>query len=658
MGNWIDTFIGFLIVSSALLLALGALSCLILYAFKINGKARLLICSLLLIMPVAYPIGSLIPDHHKVLLPSEKLQTMLPATFESGINTYTYDRDRSTGVDASQAAADKPADIPPSSIQPTAPVLDEDTSFTLAWKQIITIAWIFLFIFILMRSFFIFIKIGRLVKYADDVTDPTTLTVLEQCRIETGLRRNPRLLMVDHTLPPMAVGFLRPAVILPKRLFMPEFREGLRFTLLHELKHIKRRDNWWLLLESLVGSVYFFHPVIFWAKRKIHEEWEHICDRHVVQVTNRPASYADFLLHEIWNHGRRMSPSMAVPLILKERKTTKRVHSILDKMRPTLISKIRDRIAVGTVFVCFLSVFLCTVTPFAKVNDAVSEDGKLQESRHELSLTETGKGPAAPGAPMGSDVAEASVREKSKDANAYSLPEPVKENTPEISPTNEEKPSIDTESLPSVLTENIGIPEDAENSPGAATFFETSNLLAAVDPESLLAQSQTPGNVPAEATPQKPEPERDTAGDAENRQQGQSATGTENEPTSENVSIPMGARIFKWEVIDDRNIIIATRFYGNFKATLAKACPGLSKYKKVSFDSNWPYELDVNSSVILPNDDAYEIQQLVPYGKRFSDFSTSISLKVDLLQINGSLQYRTFDISHEFPELPDSGGIK
>jgi hypothetical protein len=120
----------------------------------------------------------------------------------------------------------------------------------------------------------------------------------------------------------------------------------------------------------------------------------------------------------------------------------------------------------------------------------------------------------------------------------------------------------------------------------------------------------------------------------------------------------MGARIFKWEAIDDRNINIATRFYGNFKATLAEACPGLSNYKKVSFDSNWPYELDVNSSVILPNDDAYEIQKLVPYGKRFSDFSTSISLKVDLSQINGSLQYRTFDISHEFPELPDSGGIK
>lgn len=617
MERLIDAFAGFLIVSSALLLALGALSCLILYAFKINGKARLLICSLLLIMPVAYPIGSLIPDHHKVPLPSERLQTILPASLESGINTFTYGSDRSAGSEESSAATDKPADITSPGTQTSMRDFHGTTSVTLTWKQAVTGIWICLFVFILIRSFIFLRKTKRLIKYADHVTDPAILKILQQCRTETGLRRRPLLLVVHHTMTPVAVGLLRPAVILPARLLMPEFCEGLRFTLLHELKHLKRRDNWWLLLESLVGAVYFFHPVIFWAKRKIHEEWEHICDSHVVKVMNKPASYADFLLHEIWNHGRQTNPSMAVPLIFKARKTTKRVHCILEKIRPTLFAKIRDRIAVGTVSVCFLSLFLCTVTPFANVNDSIADGRKLQESRHEeISLTETESGPTAPDAPPDPDAAETSVQEKSQDAKVESPAEPEKENNPRVSPKNGEKPSIDTESLPSVLAGKTGFPKNEENSPGAATLFETPNLLASIDPESLLFRSPTHRDVSTEATSKNPEPDLNTAGEAGNQQQKQFATGTKNEPTSENVSIPMGARIFAWKAVDDRNIIITTRFYGSFKATLAEVCPGLSKYRKLSFDANWPYELDVNSSVILPNNDAYKIQKLVPYGKK------------------------------------------
>jgi hypothetical protein len=121
MENLIDAFTGFLVVSSALLLALGALSCLILYTFKINGKARLLICSMILIMPMAYPIGSLVPDHHKVPLLSEKLQTILPAALKPGINTFTLDRGRPAGSFVFPVATDKSTAIKPSSTQPSVP---------------------------------------------------------------------------------------------------------------------------------------------------------------------------------------------------------------------------------------------------------------------------------------------------------------------------------------------------------------------------------------------------------------------------------------------------------------------------------------------------------------------------------------------------------
>jgi|WetSurMetagenome_2_1015567.scaffolds.fasta_scaffold56166_4 hypothetical protein len=48
MGSWIDTVIRFVLVSSALLLALGGISFMVVSVFKIHGKARLWICSLLI----------------------------------------------------------------------------------------------------------------------------------------------------------------------------------------------------------------------------------------------------------------------------------------------------------------------------------------------------------------------------------------------------------------------------------------------------------------------------------------------------------------------------------------------------------------------------------------------------------------------------------
>jgi beta-lactamase regulating signal transducer with metallopeptidase domain len=197
--------------------------------------------------------------------------------------------------------------------------------------------------------------------------------------------------MVDRMLIPIAVGFLHHTIILPKKLLEPKFHEGLRFTFLHELKHLKRHDNWWLLIESLVGAAYFFHPVIYWAKRKIHEEWEYICDSHVIQVTNKSVSYADFLLHEIWNHGREKNPSLAVPFIINTRKTTKRVYSILEKRRPTLFTKIRDRIAVSLIFLSFILIFLFSVAPSAHIKEDNPTDIIINPSKssEEYSVSST-----------------------------------------------------------------------------------------------------------------------------------------------------------------------------------------------------------------------------------------------------------------------------
>lgn len=375
MENWIDSIIGFLLVSSVILFVLGLVSLSVVYILKIRGTARLWICSILIMMPLVYPIQALFPDDIKISLPLERYSSyyfrspdnqVLSAVArddpdQAMINNVSNDQ---TTVNINQASNTEISD--PNALDPTS---KKTSSFSIDWKVMIISAWAVTFILLLIRFLFIVKNTRLLYKCADPVTDPQVLELLTQCAYETGLRHPPRILVIDYLPVPMAVGFVHPKIIIPKRLLEQEFHEGLRFTLLHELKHLHQHNTWWLTIESLVSAVYFFHPVIYWAKHRIHEEWEYICDSHVIKVTEKAASYADFLLHEIWDHGRDMEPALFLPFILSVPKTKKRVYSILEKRRPTMFTKIRDKLAVCIILFSFIALLMFTVSPSAQVHE-------------------------------------------------------------------------------------------------------------------------------------------------------------------------------------------------------------------------------------------------------------------------------------------------
>jgi hypothetical protein len=118
---------------------------------------------------------------------------------------------------------------------------------------------------------------------------------LELTRFETlrgSVRREVRLLISRNLASPMAVGFLRPAVILPASLPERLTPEELDHVLLHELAHIARRDDWTNLAARLAAAVFGLHPVAAFALARIAKERELACDDWVVSATGEARSYA------------------------------------------------------------------------------------------------------------------------------------------------------------------------------------------------------------------------------------------------------------------------------------------------------------------------------------------------------------------------------
>jgi len=98
-----------------------------------------------------------------------------------------------------------------------------------------------------------------------------------------GIRRVPRILLVPDRVPPLLwSAFGSPRVVLPRDLF-DRLRPAERNTLVaHELAHFKRRDHWVRYLELVVGAVFWWYPVAWWARRALRAAEEQCCDALVL----------------------------------------------------------------------------------------------------------------------------------------------------------------------------------------------------------------------------------------------------------------------------------------------------------------------------------------------------------------------------------------
>jgi uncharacterized protein (TIGR03435 family) len=121
-----------------------------------------------------------------------------------------------------------------------------------------------------------------------------------------AIHRRATLLISPDVISPMAVGFLRPAVVLPESL-LAELSEPERdHVLLHESAHLARNDDWANLAMRILGGVLALHPVAVWILRRIEREREMACDDWVVARIGSARPYAASLARMVeLRHARR-----------------------------------------------------------------------------------------------------------------------------------------------------------------------------------------------------------------------------------------------------------------------------------------------------------------------------------------------------------------
>ena len=116
-----------------------------------------------------------------------------------------------------------------------------------------------------------------------------------------GLVSSPIVWLMPGTMSPMLWGNGQlNLLIFPERLLDRLDQESTETLLTHELAHYRRCDHWVRVVALMATGFYWWHPVVWWARREIETVEEECCDALVLKsVTSPPKRYAEAILEAI-----------------------------------------------------------------------------------------------------------------------------------------------------------------------------------------------------------------------------------------------------------------------------------------------------------------------------------------------------------------------
>jgi len=112
-----------------------------------------------------------------------------------------------------------------------------------------------------------------------------------------GLRRRVEIGISDEVDSPIAIGVVKPRVLIPSALLDSLDRPALRAVIAHELAHHRRYHLMWAWVRVAACAVWWWHPAAWMVARRLRHVQEELCDDDVIRAgVMDPDAYCDVLI--------------------------------------------------------------------------------------------------------------------------------------------------------------------------------------------------------------------------------------------------------------------------------------------------------------------------------------------------------------------------
>ncbi|MCD4834904.1 MAG: M48 family metalloprotease [Bacteroidales bacterium] len=95
---------------------------------------------------------------------------------------------------------------------------------------------------------------------------------------------------------PLVLGYLKPVIVIPVEMLSGIPSNQIEAIIAHELAHIRRNDYIFNVLQTIIETVFFFHPAVWYISSQIRNERENCCDDMALTVCDGSLVYAKALV--------------------------------------------------------------------------------------------------------------------------------------------------------------------------------------------------------------------------------------------------------------------------------------------------------------------------------------------------------------------------
>lgn len=173
-------------------------------------------------------------------------------------------------------------------------------------------------------NLWLLIKQGRLCK-----NEELHIT-LEKCKRMMNIKRNIPLIKTQAVVSPALFGLFRPYLLLPPNLAEKISREELKYVLLHELAHFKRKDIAVYWLTGVLQIIHWFNPVIWYGFYKMRQDCEIACDALVLSRIEQEeyTNYGHTIINLVASMKKSYQPIAAIGMVGSKEELRRRIKMI------------------------------------------------------------------------------------------------------------------------------------------------------------------------------------------------------------------------------------------------------------------------------------------------------------------------------------------
>jgi len=139
-------------------------------------------------------------------------------------------------------------------------------------------------------------RIAAQIHRASPLAEGREVEALRRIEQAHAVPRPAPFLLSPDSMEPGVFGILRPALLWPQGISTHLDDQHLHAILIHEVTHIRRRDNLTAALHMFVEAIFWFHPLVWWLGARLMDERERACDETVLTLGNQPGVYAESIL--------------------------------------------------------------------------------------------------------------------------------------------------------------------------------------------------------------------------------------------------------------------------------------------------------------------------------------------------------------------------